>query len=185
MMTSDEQGGTVSPPRLRLFFAAWPPATAAAALYRYAAEIATTTGGRVMRAENLHVTLAFLGDIAAERLPVVVGAGRGVPTHAHRLPIDAARYRARSRLLWAEPQDSPPALEALVAALAHTLTAAGFTLERRRFAAHVTLIRNAGKPGKLPPLPEIDWPVAEFTLVRSAPSAEGSRYEIVERFALG
>jgi len=185
MMTSDEQGGTVSPPRLRLFFAAWPPATAAAALYRYAAEIATTTGGRVMRAENLHVTLAFLGDIAAERLPLVVGAGRGVPGRAHRLPIDAARYRVRSRLVWAEPQELPPALAALAGALSHTLTETGFTLERRRFAAHVTLIRNAGKPGKLPPLPEIDWPVAEFTLVRSAPSAEGSRYEIVERFALG
>src|SRR3970040_464795 len=135
MMTSDEQGGTVSPPRLRLFFAAWPPAAAAAALYRYAAGIATTTGGPVQRAANLHAARGVLGDLRAA------------------------------------PQAAAPAVEALGAGLAHTLTAAGCTLERRRFAAHVTLIRDAGKPGKLPPLPEIDWPVAEFTLVRSAPFA--------------
>jgi 2'-5' RNA ligase len=58
-------------------------------------------------------------------------------------------------------------------------------LESRAFHAHVTLIRRAREPGaELPPPPRVDWPVDEFVLVRSALSREGSRYEVLERFAL-
>ena len=60
----------------------------------------------------------------------------------------------------------------------------GFDLESRAFQAHVTLIRKAGEPRALPPLPAIDWPVAEFVLVRSVLSQDGSAYEVIERFAL-
>ena len=60
----------------------------------------------------------------------------------------------------------------------------GFELETRPFAAHITLIRKAQEPRRLPPLPELEWPVAEFVLVRSLLSREGSRYEVLERFAL-
>ena len=57
--------------------------------------------------------------------------------------------------------------------------------EKRPFAVHVTLIRKAGKPATLPPLPTVYWPVEELALVRSQLSAAGSRYEVIERFALG
>ena len=59
-----------------------------------------------------------------------------------------------------------------------------FILERRPFAAHVTLLRTARAPKSLPPLPDIEWPVREFVLARSTVSARGSTYEIAERFAL-
>jgi 2'-5' RNA ligase len=168
---------------MRLFFAAWPPPATAAALHRWADELAGTIGGRATRAENLHVTLAFLGTVAADLLPHALEAARRVTGRAHRLPIELARYHRGSRIVWAEPKELPPALAALVEGLTHALTEAGFALERRRFAAHVTLIRNAQKPPKLPPLPKIDWPIDEFVLVRSTPSEEGSHYEIVDRFS--
>jgi 2'-5' RNA ligase len=56
-------------------------------------------------------------------------------------------------------------------------------LERRPFAAHVTLIRKA-RAAELPPLPALDWPVDEFLLVRSLVSSSGSTYEMLERFPL-
>jgi 2'-5' RNA ligase len=59
-----------------------------------------------------------------------------------------------------------------------------FTLEEREFAAHVTLVRKAGAPDSLPPLPRLDWPVQEFVLVRSASSGGGSRYETLHRYPL-
>jgi 2'-5' RNA ligase len=64
------------------------------------------------------------------------------------------------------------------------LREAGYTLEARPFAAHLTLLRNAPPPRELPPLPGVEWPVSELTLVRSAVSNKGSAYEIVQRFAL-
>src|SRR5439155_1466769 len=55
-----------------------------------------------------------------------------------------------------------------------------FILERRAFAAHVTLVRKAREPGQLPGLPRIEWPVEEFLLVRSI----SGRYEPLERFPI-
>jgi 2'-5' RNA ligase len=72
----------------------------------------------------------------------------------------------------------------LVEALHGSLRRAGYALEDRPFAAHVTLLRSAPAPRELPPLPGVEWPVSEFTLVRSAVSNKGSAYEIVQRFPL-
>jgi 2'-5' RNA ligase len=58
-----------------------------------------------------------------------------------------------------------------------------FILERRPFAAHVTLIRDARR-APLPPVPEVAWPVCEFLLVRSSVSSRGATYEPLERFTL-
>jgi 2'-5' RNA ligase len=64
------------------------------------------------------------------------------------------------------------------------LAARNFRTERSAFAAHVTLLRKAGQPEDLPPLPELDWPVEECVLVRSELSAQGSRYQVLERYTL-
>lgn len=72
----------------------------------------------------------------------------------------------------------------LAIGLNKVLSNAGFVLERRAFAAHVTLIRKARAPRMLPPLPNVDWPVDEFVLVRSRLSEAGSHYEMLERFPL-
>jgi 2'-5' RNA ligase len=68
--------------------------------------------------------------------------------------------------------------------LGKTLRRADFALERRPFAAHVTLIRKARAPRSLPPLPMVEWPVNEFVLVRSLLSKEGARYAVLARFPL-
>jgi 2'-5' RNA ligase len=54
-----------------------------------------------------------------------------------------------------------------------------FMLERRPFAAHVTLVRKA-RVAELPPLPAVRWPVSDFCLVQSVRAT----YEPLERFAL-
>lgn len=100
------------------------------------------------------------------------------------MQIDSAKYWKHNKMVWVGPQRAPEALTRLVGELHPALKAAGFTLEDRPFAAHVTLIRKAGVPAALPPLPRVRWPADEMVLVRSAPTGSGSRYEIVERFPL-
>ena len=78
----------------------------------------------------------------------------------------------------------PEPLLALASQLQASLRAAGFALEERPFAAHVTLIRKARRPASIPPLPSVAWPVHEFLLISSRTSAEGSTYQSVERFPL-
>jgi 2'-5' RNA ligase len=164
-------------PSNRYFFAVWPPAPSATALEGWAKKLA----GRVTPAEKIHLTLAFLGPVAPEKAQE---AARSIEGRAHVLPIEKAQYWKHNRIVWAGPLEIPVPLGSLVAELQAALRRAGYTLEERPYAAHVTLLRSAPPPRELPPLPGVEWPVCEFTLVRSAVSNKGSAYEIVQRFTL-
>jgi 2'-5' RNA ligase len=102
---------------------------------------------------------------------------------AHSLPMEQASYWRHNHIVWAGPRETPAPLQALFDRLSKELYREEFILERRPFAAHVTLIRKA-RAATLPPLPALDWSVREFLLVRSALSSKGSSYETLERFAL-
>jgi len=159
------------------FFALWPPAATAAALQGWARRLE----GRVTPAQKIHLTLAFLGPVAPEKAS---DAACSIKGRAHALPLEKVQYWKHNRIVWAGPRDTPAPLAALVAELHAALRRAGYTLEDRPYAAHVTLLRSAPPPRELPPLPGVEWPVSEFTLVRSAVSNKGSAYEIVRRFPL-
>jgi len=163
---------------VRLFFAAWPPAETAAALHAWSRSLQ----GRPTPAENIHLTLAFLGE--ADPLRAAASAKR-VRGARHELPIEEARYWKKNEIVWVGPKAMPPELEGLVKALKLELYRDEFFLERRPFAAHVTLLRKAREPKTLPALPVVRWPVDEFLLVRSRTTAKGQLYEPIERYSLG
>jgi len=167
---------------VRLFFALWPPRETAQALGDWAAQVNEQSGGKPTVVENIHLTLAFLGEAEA---PPAIAAARAVKGRRHALPIAAARYVKRNEMVWVAPTTMPAELAALAADLHRALRGAGFKLEERPFAAHVTLIRRARMPKSISPLPPVQWPVEEFLLVRSRTSPKGSTYEPIERFALG
>ena len=166
---------------MRLFFALWPPPETAQALARWAAEVQRQAGGKLNALENIHLTLAFLGE--AEPEPAIAAA-RGIKGRRHELPIDAARYVKKNEMVWVGPATMPPELASLAADLRSALTSGGFALEERPFAAHITLLRRARMPRSIAPLPRVEWPVDEFVLVRSRTSAQGSTYEPLKSFSL-
>jgi 2'-5' RNA ligase len=166
---------------MRLFFALWPPADTARALAGWAREAQRETGGRTIDEAKIHLTLAFLGEADPQR---AVQAAQKVRATQHTLPLEQARYWRESNIVWVGPRETPPALKGLFDSLSLELYREQYILERRPFAAHVTLIRKARAAKLLPPLPALEWPVREFILVRSALSSSGSIYEPLERFAL-
>jgi RNA 2',3'-cyclic 3'-phosphodiesterase len=163
---------------MRLFFALWPPAVVAHTLAAWSEAAARATGGRRTAEGNIHLTLAFLGQSDPAK---AIAAAQKVKAQAHRLPIEEGRYI--NRMVWAAPKTTPPALAHLHEQLAMELYREEFILERRPFAAHVTLIRDARR-AQLPPVPEVEWPVDEFLLMRSSVSSRGATYEPLERFIL-
>lgn len=168
----------------RLFFALWPPAEVARALHAAARQAHAACGGRLIRRETLHITLAFLGDVATARLGAAEAAAAAVAAAAFVLEVDRLAYWRHNRIVWAGCSAPPAALERLAGGLARHLREAGFSLEERRFAAHATLLRNATNAA----LPALDaairWPVTDFALVASHAGAEGSRYEVLRRWPL-
>ena len=169
---------------MRLFFALWPPAATALALARWAAQAQLLTGGRLTRPESIHLTLAFLGEVAEGRVGDAIRAARSVRGPSHTLPIEQAKRWSHNDVLWVGPTEIPRALAALAQSLRTELQKEGFAVEARPFAAHVTLIRKARRAVALAPLPHAAWRVTEFTLVQSMLSRHGARYSIVDRIAL-
>lgn len=157
---------------MRLFFASWPPPAVAQALARWARAALRACGGRATSEEKIHLTLAFLGDAEPG---AALSAARGVRGEANSFVLTEARYWAHNRIVWVGPQECPAALAALAKDLG----------EEGEFAAHVTLIRKAHAPKRLPALLPLEWPVTEFLLVNSHLGPEGPSYEVLERFPLG
>src|SRR5882672_6392219 len=145
---------------MRLFFALWPPRETALALERWAQSLE----GRCTPADRIHLTLAFLGEADAEKALV---AARRVQAAGFRLPLEEASYWAHNRIVWAGPRVLPAELALLAETLQMELYKEGFILERRPFAAHVTLVRRAAAQS-LPALPRIEWLAKEFALVRAS-----------------
>ena len=169
---------------MRLFFALWPPAATVTALAGWAVQAHLLTGGRRTRPESIHLTLAFLGEVAEERVGDAIRAARSVRGAPHALPIAQAKHWSHNDVVWVGPIEIPRALAALAQSLRTELDKEAFAVEARPFAAHVTLIRKARRVAGLPPVPHAAWPVTEFTLVRSMLSRHGSSYGIVDRIAL-
>jgi 2'-5' RNA ligase len=165
---------------MRLFFALWPPREAAESLYEWALRAQRAAGGRAVRSDAIHLTLAFLGEQTEARAGLAAAAAGKVEFFAHRLAVEQAVFWRRNGIVWVGPRELPAALAGLAAGLNRALGDAGFALEKRAFAAHVTLLRKA-RDGDLPPLPEVDWPVTEFLLMRSVLSSAGASYSQLAR----
>ena len=170
-------------PAVRLFFAIWPGAAARERLYAHAQALHKDCGGRVMRRDNLHLTLVFLGNVARARIAQIEALAAGCVAPRFELALDTTGYWRHNRIVWAGTAAVPAPLGALVASLEGALAAAGFEFDRRPYAPHLTLIRNAREPRRLP-APGAAWPVAEFTLVESVREAHGARYAAIARWPL-
>jgi len=143
----------------------------------WARAAARESGGKATAEEKIHLTLAFLGEAKPEK---AIAAARRVNASKFTLQLEQAVYWGHNRIVWAGPQDTPPEMLRLAEHLQMQLYLQEFILERRPFAAHITLLRKAREPAQLPELPCVEWPVEEFLLVRSI----SGRYEPLERFPI-
>jgi len=171
---------------VRLFFALWPGDETVAALSAVAEDAARRWGGRPMRLETLHLTLAFLGEIEPDRLNQAEEAADSIDAKAFDFSLDRLGYWPHNHIFWAGCPQRQTHLHGLAQGLGSRLRARGFLLERRSFSPHVTLVRKmAAAPQPLPDLPACRWHCSEFTLVRSLSSRGGVNYQKLSRWKLG
>lgn len=169
----------------RLFFALWPDEKARGAIARASRTAVRRCGGRPVPAENYHITLAFLGDVAAPLYTDIVAAGRAASARFALCPLelrlDRFGYWPGPRVFWLGASENPPALSALAAALRTGAETLGIPGENRAFHAHVTLCRKVQRAPNTDP-PQLTWRASGFTLVESVTAESGAQYTVVERF---
>jgi 2'-5' RNA ligase len=168
----------------RYFFALWPN-RAVRDWLDVLAQGARPGEGRRHGADDLHITLVFVGQIAPAQKRCMEDVADTVRGNTFELTIDHTGYWSRPRILWASPGETPQALSQLVTDLNNRLMGCGYEPERRPYKPHVTLYRRARQvvTGQL--AKPIIWPVNEFVLACSAnPGSSRVRYQVLRRWKL-
>jgi 2'-5' RNA ligase len=161
----------------RLFFALWPDESLRAVLAERVPQLLGGLGGKPQRPDQWHVTLEFLGEVAADRIAGLHRAAARVHLEPCVVSFDRVDHWRRPQVVCLAASRPPAPLAALVGGLRTALAEEGFTPEAREFRPHVTLARKvkASRPGRLEP--PLAWPADRFALVRSVTDPAGSRYE--------
>jgi 2'-5' RNA ligase len=167
-----------------VFFALWPDEAVAGGLAAMARAVAPRCGGRLMRRETLHVTLAFIGDVDASQLAKLQKLAACLTAPAFELEMNRLSWWRHNRIIWAGTTEVPPALASLAGDLAAALRGAGFRVEDRPFAVHVTLLRKARDGAGLGQPTAVHWPVKEFLLVESLLQPRGAEYRPLAGYPL-
>ena len=167
---------------MRLVFALWPGERVRAALAEVSVVLSGGARGRAVAPEKIHLTLAFLGEVGAERLDAVRDAARAAPGPRFELALDEVGSFRKARVAWAGPSSAPPPLVEWQARLDRELRGRGFALDERAFAAHVTLVRKIEIAVARAPMPAIRWRPRALALVKSMPGT--GRYEVRESWEL-
>jgi len=149
---------------------------------------------------NLHMTLKFIGEVAADRLRDFCGVAAQVAASARGCELTVGgvgcfRSRGTPRTIWLGAQGDTPALAELAASLDAALAQAGLAEpERREFVAHFTLGRvKSGRKARellaaidaLAAAPVGPMAVDRFVLMSSELTPEGPAYTEEATFGLG
>lgn len=165
---------------VRLFFALWPSPQLAASLAGWAEQARPALGGRAMRTETLHLTLAFLGPVDSALADELAAATPEHRLSAGAMAVDCYGVFGRQRILWAGPAETPAGLQAAHDGLWQWLGGYGLAPPPQPFRPHVTLLRNIvhAHPPEDAPAP-LAWRYDRMVLVASESLTGGSRYRIV------
>jgi len=132
-----------------------------------------STRGSFTRPENLHLTLAFIGEAPEERLTDLRAIIDTInsPSFDVRFNRTGCFTHSRKELWWIGAEQSCPGVTSLKSIhdkLIHDLLDAGFHVDQRPFNAHITLAREVRR---LDPIvldcPEIILRVNRVSLVKS------------------
>ena len=187
---------------MRTFLAVFPPPETQAAAHAAGERLrAPADGGESkgfdgvswVKAENLHYTLRFLGEIGEDGArragEAAVRAAAAHSRFAATLgPLGAFPKNAPARVLWVGLAGGGEPFEALAHSLEHELKKVGFGAPDMPFSAHLTLgrVRNPGRDWRerltaapsLEGAPDARFQVEGIRLIESTMSPRGSVYRV-------
>jgi 2'-5' RNA ligase len=175
-------GREAAPPTIRCFVALQPDEAALERLDQLAREQhARFPSARRMRRENLHLTLAFIGALAADRAQQVAARLAAEPIAPFDWSVDSVGAFAGARVLWVGGTDAQ--LDALAARARGLLDELDVRFDRKPFVAHVTVLRNVPREAARDVTqriePPILWHAAAPVLLESRTDSNGVHYEPV------
>jgi len=152
---------------MRLFFALWPDAAAAATLADASVDLAHLAGGKPVPQAKIHLTLAFLGDVEDAALDAARRAPEGLRHAPFEVVLDQVGSFRGARVAWAGCREPSRGLLEMQGELCERLGRLGFALEERAYTPHVTLARKVTRAVAQRQAEPIRWQAQSFALVRT------------------
>ena len=148
---------------IRLFYALWPDEPTRQALSGWQKHLS----GRKTPSQNLHITLAFLGEQPRESLDEISAIVNTLSFEKILLALDKTGYFAHNRISWAGMTEVPENLLQLHQDLTFALNERQIPFDgRNRFTPHVTLARHSDRPRITSHAPVL-WHARHLALVES------------------
>jgi 2'-5' RNA ligase len=177
--------------RIRLFCALDLPDAARSELAGWAS--AVLHRGRLVSAENLHITVAFLGHRPAREVAEIAAELRAASAAARPAEVRPLRYRETRSVGMIVLEDVGGAATAFADDLQGRLERLGvYSREARAWLPHVTVLRRPERGGDRPELANMcSIHVVRSALYRSSLASgasqkqRGARYDALETAALG
>lgn len=169
----------------RLFFAIEMPAPLQRQIVRWRADHFAPEAGRPVAGANLHLTLAFLGDVSNEKRQALAAMAGRIRQPGFTLTLDDAGQWLRSRVVWLGTRQPPRGVLQLANMLRAQAARSGCYQSPQPFHPHITLLRDASHAVALPP-PGFHWAftVNEFALYESVFDRGRTRYTPLQRWTL-
>ena len=177
----------ITPKRLFLGFA--PTAAERASLLKLQqackqADEPSALGLKKVTEANLHLTLAFLGQVTAEQLEDLLAAIPGLPLKRFRVRLEHLCFWPGPKILCLAGIAEEPALMALAGAAQQLAAALGLHSSEYDYRPHITLMRRAGNLPKLEDVPTLDLPPSELQLYEALSTPTGVEYRILASWPL-
>lgn len=167
--------------RRRVFIALWPEAKTRqdiAALMK--SGVVANAVGKPVPIDNLHITLAFLGDVEMVRIDHLAQAIGRIEQAPYTLVLDRIGCFPRARVVWLGASRRSRSFARTRRGVNRILEELGFKTEKREAAPHVTLLRKA-RPLRAVQFDPVEWPVKEICLVESKLSPNSAIYRVIAR----
>ncbi|WP_343464321.1 RNA 2',3'-cyclic phosphodiesterase [Pantoea sp.] len=169
----------------RLFFALELPTALQQTLVQWRADNFPSEAGKPVAAANLHLTLAFLGEVSAATSQTLQQLAARIQQPGFTLDLDDAGHWPRPGVVWLGCQRAPRGLLQLASLLRAQAARHGCAQGTQPFHPHVTLLRHATSPVALPPR-GFHWQlqVTHFALFASTYAQGRTRYKRLARWPL-
>jgi 2'-5' RNA ligase len=174
----------------RLFFALWPDDDVRKQLKQcqqsqlFKQSLLVNDGSRPVFPGNLHMTLAFLGNVNADQKACAEQVANGIQCSPFKFTVDTADHWSKPRILWVGPSEMPEALVSLATELRDGAVECGVQMDMRPYNAHVTLMRKIARLPEGLAIRPFPWVAKRFVLIESTTRPEGVKYEVVREWEL-
>lgn len=169
----------------RLFFALELPDDVQQQIIHWRAAHFPVDSGRPVAAANLHLTLAFLGEVSAEKQRALATLAGRIRQPGFTLDLNDAGQWLRSQVVWLGTRQPPRGLLQLASMLRSQAARSGCYQSPQPFHPHITLLRSTAHAVPIP-APGFNWrvPVDTFSLFCSEYARGRTRYTRLERWTL-